>query len=630
MKLILSLFLMGLSFISFAQNLNPYNTSQRLQDAITDNPEEYHKVLFLFADRVDALELNKSFNTRNLSLSQRNVELFSALKTKANSIQAPYLQIFKISNQVKNVQSLWISNIIYAEIKSDYLIELSHDAAFDFIDLSVPVVLDSYTSDSSPLPPTPNGAEEGLRMINADSMWAMGYTGYGRSVLISDTGVDGIHPALRDKFRGNCTDIEQAWYDPDSDFPIDSGNHGTHVTGIALGLDRMTNDTIGVAFNAQWLATPSLAGTVSTIVAFQWALDPDDNPMTTADMPDVINNSWSDPVTNSCSEIYSSILNTVETTKIATVFSAGNEGPDVSSISVPKNINTSLVNTFSVGSVKNSLEISYASGRGPSICLGEGSISIKPEVSAPGESIRSCRPNGTYGINGGTSMAAPHVSGAILLLREAFPNTTGTEVKMALYMSATDLGEEGEDNTFGMGIINLPAAYNYLIEQGHSPATPLSKENDIIALNLEVSPISCPELFQFNISFENAGLEPLTELSIEYNIGSFSETYQWTGNLLPDEVSSVFIEDSNVPIGDYQLEVVLANPNGLIDERSLNNKILRQIDIRDASPILAYAEGGLGEYCDQSEVYLRVDYQGLGEIEAEWTVIISCLREKHL
>ena len=47
-------------------------------------------------------------------------------------------------------------------------------------------------------------------------------------------------------------------------------------------------------------------------------------------------------------------------------------------------------------------------------------------------------------------MAAPHISGAILLLREAFPNTTGTEVKMALYMSATDLGDEGEDNTFGM------------------------------------------------------------------------------------------------------------------------------------------------------------------------------------
>jgi hypothetical protein len=56
-------------------------------------------------------------------------------------------------------------------------------------------------------------------------------------------------------------------------------------------------------------------------------------------------------------------------------------------------------------------------------------------------------------------MACPHVVGAIALLREAFPQFTGHELKMALYNTARDLGPSGEDNDYGMGIIDVHAAF---------------------------------------------------------------------------------------------------------------------------------------------------------------------------
>ena len=618
MKSIYTLFFVLLSFISFGQNLNPYTASQRLQNAIDDNPDDFHKVIFLFADRVDALAMNEDFYARNLTLSQRNVELFSALKTKANSVQTPYLQAFQSSTKVKNIRSFWISNIIYAEVTGDYLAELSHDTAIDYMDLSVPLAIDEYTSAPAPFPPTPNGTEIGLRRIKADSMWAMGYTGYGRTAFTIDTGVDGSHPALVDKFHGNCVDLDQAWFDFDTNYPVDYSDHGTHVTGTIMGLDRSTNDTIGVAFDAQWLAAPTIGGSVNNISSFEWALDPDSDPSTTDDMPDVINNSWWDPSADNCSDIYVSILNTLEATKIAVVFSAGNNGPEASTITRPKNINTDLVNSFTVGALNGSTSIADFSSRGPSICSGEGSLNIKPEVSAPGFSVRSCIPGAEYDLKNGTSMAAPHVSGAILLLREAFPNTTATEVKMALYMSASDLGETGEDNTFGMGIINVPAAYDYLIEQGHIPVPPVSKENDVMAVNLEVQDITCPDNFSFILTFKNDGTDVLTDLSIDYLSLGVSQNYQWTGNLLPGEISSIIFEEPNMQTGENQLVVTLNNPNGTADSRPLNNKITRTFEINDETPLTIYPEGQLDEYCNESDVYLRVDYQGIGDVKIKW------------
>ncbi len=211
-------------------------------------------------------------------------------------------------------------------------------------------------------------------------------------------------------------------------------------------------------------------------------------PATITDMPDAVSNSWYDPdVTNECAGIYKTVLDAVEAAGIAIVFSAGNNGPGASTITKPKNLSTDEVNVFCVANINgasylggNMNPISNTSSRGPSLCGGTGSLLFKPEVSAPGTSVRSSVPGGGYGLKSGTSMASPHVAGAIALLREAFPTLTGWEVKMALYNTAIDLGTQGEDNTYGRGLINILAAYNMLLPVELSAFTAEQKMNDVV------------------------------------------------------------------------------------------------------------------------------------------------------
>ena len=73
-------------------------------------------------------------------------------------------------------------------------------------------------------------------------------------------------------------------------------------------------------------------------------------------------------------------------------------------------------------------------------------------------------------------MASPHVSGVVMLLKEAFPYLSGQEILLAIYNTANDLGEVGEDNTFGMGMIDAFAAFNFL-SISNEPVSPFN--NDI-------------------------------------------------------------------------------------------------------------------------------------------------------
>ena len=148
-------------------------------------------------------------------------------------------------------------------------------------------------------PPIPNGREPGLTQINADKLWEMGYTGAGSIVMTVDSGVDWLHPSLTGKYQGIYFAEGQSYTGAAVAGPTDCDGHGSRVTGGMCGLDRITNDTIGVAFNANWLAGPH-AGLIDACADaifgdlnnFQFALDPDNNSNTTDDIPDVINNSW--------------------------------------------------------------------------------------------------------------------------------------------------------------------------------------------------------------------------------------------------------------------------------------------------------------------------------------------------
>lgn len=91
--------------------------------------------------------------------------------------------------------------------------------------------------------------------------------------------------------------------------------------------------------------------------------------------------------------------------------------------------------------------VSFFSSRGPT---GDGRL--KPDLVAPGERIRSCLPAQGWGELDGTSMAAPHVSGAAALLMARYAELIGEpqRIKEILCESATDLGRERSFQGHGM------------------------------------------------------------------------------------------------------------------------------------------------------------------------------------
>lgn len=480
MKKIILFLLLSLSFYNTGLYSQFYkaNMSGRLENQLkTASQTEYIQVLVMLKDRVDIEALDRHLYEINASAELRAKTVITALTQKADQTQGDmkaYLNSEMQSGKVRGYQAYWITNFFYIEAVPEVINQVASRNDVDVMDVNEKLGWDKPVSEE-PAVQRSVTSEVGLKVINAHKMWQIGITGAGRLVMNDDTGVDGNHPALNYKWRGSTTSPwYHAWIDPagGTNFPSDCDNHGTHTMGIMTG--RAGSDTIGVAPGAEWIAAKTICagnGTNNHMTAWQWALNPDSNVNTITDMPDGIGNSWHDPTgvpTNGdcASTIYLNALATMEAAGVAVVFSCGNSGPGVSTITRPKNINTTLVNSFSVGNINGNSSFPYpinsTSSRGPGYCGNTGKFRFKPEVSAPGTSVRSSIRNGQYSALTGTSMACPHVVGAVSLLRQAYPNLTGKQILEALYWTAQDLGTPGEDNSFGMGVIDVWAAYQYL------------------------------------------------------------------------------------------------------------------------------------------------------------------------
>ena len=463
-------------FLTFlGTSIAQVEVSSRLQDAIQKaGPDDYIRALVLLRDQVDLLALDQRLYHEKATLERRAYEVITALQRKAQETQPNllnYLQAKESVGEVFQYQSFWVSNLVMVEAKPNVLLELTSRMDVAQMDLDAILELDKPIEVSEGDVENNESVELGLKVIKADQLWAMGITGQGRLLMNIDTGVYPNHPALQHKWRGNHVPSNQAWFDPGggTTTPSDCDGHGSHTMGTMVGRSLTTPDTVGVAIDAEWIAAKTICSsphTSNSIAAFQWAMNPDGNPSTIDDMPDAISNSWYDPdVTNECTGIYKTTLDAVEAAGIAVVFSAGNSGPGASTITKPKNINTNEVNIFCTAAIDavlysggNNNPIASFSSRGPSTCGGTGSLLIKPEISAPGVNVRSSGTSTGYNTLSGTSMASPHVAGAIALLKQFAPTLTGQQIKFALYNTAIDLGTAGEDNTYGKGLIDVVAA----------------------------------------------------------------------------------------------------------------------------------------------------------------------------
>jgi subtilisin family serine protease len=455
-------------------------------------------VLVMLADQVPIADLDRELDTDRATLPVRHERILTELKSVADATQPALLAELvsrRARGEVGGFTPYWISNLVVAQMSVKAVREIAarSDVGTVYSNFTVsliepvggmPVAPKNEDGAGSALV---NSATPGLRAINAHRVWyELGITGAGRLVCGLDTGVRGSHVAFASRWRGTHVPAAHAWKDVlggGTTFPADSNGHGTHTMGTMVGLGVATGDTVGVAFGAEWIACNAIDQGVSpefdndVIAAFQWIADPDGNPNTTADVPDVVQNSWRINENfpggyTDCDPRWWAVIDGVEAAGCAVVFSAGNEGPTAQSIGSPPDRITTPTNGFAIGAVDAQQGIPFPfpiasfSSRGPSGCPGTVTEKIKPEVVGPGVEVYSTLNTGGYGSAGfsGTSMAGPHVSGIVALMREANPNLSVTAMKQTIMDTARDEGPVGEDNTFGWGMPDAFAAVSAVLE----------------------------------------------------------------------------------------------------------------------------------------------------------------------
>lgn len=308
--------------------------------------------------------------------------------------------------------------------------------------------------------------EWNILAVRAPALWAQGQTGRGIVVASMDTGVDLSHPELLRRWRGGGN----SWFDPHQEeaTPYDALGHGTQSLAIALG-----GSGVGMAPDARWIAvrlfdSKGRARMSDIHLAFQWLLDPDGD-ATTLDAPDVVNASWAltGRAAGSCILEFSEDIQVLRSAGIALVFAAGNDGPVPGTSSSPGNNPGAL----SVGAVTREFEFARQTSRGPSACDG----SVFPRLLAPGVNVRTADlshggvPSYTY--VSGSSLAAPHVSGALALLAGAFPHASVAELESALVDSAGALSPATGGADGRPGLLDVQAAFERL-RQRHELAGP--------------------------------------------------------------------------------------------------------------------------------------------------------------
>ena len=282
-------------------------------------------------------------------------------------------------------------------------------------------------------PQPPETLTWNIDRVDADLSWAIS-TGDSVKVGVIDTGIDLKHPDLKANIKGGYNAINPL------KSPNDDNGHGTHVAGIIAALD---NDIgiIGVGPQIDLYAIKVLnangSGYLSDVIeGLDWAVN---NGMQVVNMS--LGTSQDVP------SFHEAIIN-VYNAGVTIVAAAGNTG---GSVVYP----AAYPEVIAVSATDQNNQIASFSSRGPEI-----------DLSAPGVSIYSTYKNQSYATLSGTSMAAPHVTGAAALIIDTkkcdlnLDNIcTPAEVKQRLEQTALDLGDSGKDNLYGSGLVNV---YNAL------------------------------------------------------------------------------------------------------------------------------------------------------------------------
>ena len=239
-----------------------------------------------------------------------------------------------------------------------------------------------------------NEIPKGVEMIQAPKIWDQ-TKGKGITVAILDTGCDITHPDLKERIIGgrNFTNDDGG----NTDVYKDYNGHGTHVAGT-IAATQNNNGVVGVAPEANLLIIKVLDKNGSG--QYEWIINGINYAI--EQKVDIISMSLGGP--EDLPELHEAIQKAV-TSNILVICAAGNEGDGVDStdeFDYPGCYNE----VISVGAIDLERHSSNFSNSNNEV-----------DLVGPGEKILSTYLNGKYATLSGTSMATPHVAGAMALIK---------------------------------------------------------------------------------------------------------------------------------------------------------------------------------------------------------------------
>ena len=359
-------------------------------------------------------------------------------------------------------------------------------------------------------------ANYGLVTTKAYEAFDDGYDGDGIKVAVLDGGFDTSHADLD-------ANIITGYDEEDDDNTPNAGSHnatmaghGTHVAGI-IAAEKNGTGMMGIAYNASIMPIKIFKDNGSLVSGgINNSID-----YATDNGAIALNNSWgsyrqvsatcgglscytyapAESITGGFSSAERTAWASVASDNNVVVFAAGNDGNNSATGKMPFYYTSNNVKygDYSSQVVKDAGIISYTNRSSAEAQYGVNASAVAENwlnvvaldntntiasysngcgntkaycIAAPGSSIYSTVPTDLvasgYDTYNGTSMAAPHVSGAIAVMKEKWPNLTGAQIVDLIIGSATDLGASGVDEVYGVGMLNMAGAMTATTAQSFS------------------------------------------------------------------------------------------------------------------------------------------------------------------
>jgi subtilisin family serine protease len=448
-----------------------------------------------------------------------------------------FLSGMETKSAVSEIQPLWIVNMItcYASIKTIEALSLRPDVLIIGLDDEQYMLMENNNSKT-----TVESTREttyNITQVQANIVWALGYTGQNVIVAIIDTGVNYDHDDLDGNMWTHPNYPYHGWnFVSNNNNPMDDHSHGTHCAGTVAGQGASGSQT-GMAPKAKIMAVKvwNSAGSGSTsqmCAGIQFAVD------NGAHVISMSGGVHSGGTASERIQFRNTMINVLNMGIIAPI-AAGNEGSSVSppySVRVPGNcpppwlhpdqtLQGGLTAVISVGSTDQNDNIAASSSRGPvtwqtitgfnDYAYNPGIGLIRPDVVAPGVNIKSLSHtnNSGYTNKSGTSMATPCVAGVIALMLSKKNDLTPAEICEILETTAVRLPTllSPKGNTFGSGRIDAYAAVQAI------SCPPVNFTNQTVTTNTTVT--SCGDINVQNVKVQN-GAKLILDAGEDVNIDS--------------------------------------------------------------------------------------------------------------